>query len=789
MTRKEAGSNWPKSKVYSRACGSIGALRSTPKILRKFPATMERLFGFILAVSALLAPCSEPVRAQPAESYQAPSTKEMGELLAKIFREQDVATDPSKDAERATDLKLKLVNDTSWKDELRDRWALAENLLRAGDSAGAVEQIELIRERCEELSVRLGPYSEQQLRDTLALAYLRLGEQENCVQHHTQNSCIFPIAGSGVHQEKRGAEGAIRELTVTLQQDPQNLLARWLLNIAYMQLGKWPQEVPPQWVAAPELFKSEYDVGRFADVAGSVGVGVTGHAGGAVMEDFDGDGLLDLMISSSGPLDQLRFFHNNGDGTFTERTKEAGLVGEVGGLNLVAADYDNDGHPDVLVLRGGWWAEHGKYPMSLLRNNGNGTFEDVTKRAGLMSLHPTQTAAWADFDNDGWLDLFVGHEQTGQEKHPSQLFHNNHDGTFTEVGAANGLADLGFVKGVAWGDFNNDGRSDLYVSRKGQPNLLFRNDGPRDAKHPRADRWKFTDVTTQAGVAEPLHSFATWFFDYDNDGWPDIFAAGYYNDTLNDVGAFELGKPYKAETPRLYHNNHDGTFTDVTKQVHLDRAILAMGASFGDLDNDGWLDIYLGTGTSELEALLPNRMFRNDGGKSFQDVTTSGGFGHLQKGHAVAFGDIDNDGDEDVFEEIGGALPGDTYQSVLFENPGHGGHWISLELQGVTTNRAAFGARIEVTAETPEGPRHIYRTVGYGSSFGGNPIRQHIGLGDAKRVSQVDVTWPTSKTVQRFANVGMDTAYRIKEDAAELTKIEHEKLGLKHASVDEAHVH
>ncbi len=308
-----------------------------------------------------------------------------------------------------------------------------------------------------------------------------------------------------------------------------------------MQLGKWPQEVPKQWVAGPELFRSEYDIGRFPEVAGAVGLGFMDHAGGVAMEDFDGDGLLDLMISSSGPLDQLRFFHNNGDGTFTERTKEAGLTGEVGGLNLVAADYDNDGHPDLLVLRGGWWREHGKYPLSLLHNKGDGTFEDVTKQAGLMSLHPTQTAAWADFDNDGWLDLFVGHESTGPDKHPSQLFHNNHDGTFTEVGAANGLADLGFVKGVAWGDFNNDGWPDLYVSRKGQPNLLFRNDGPKDAKHPRADKWKFTDVTAQAGVAEPMHSFATLFFDYDNDGWPDIFVAGYYNDTLERHWRIRVG--------------------------------------------------------------------------------------------------------------------------------------------------------------------------------------------------------------------------------------------------------
>jgi len=227
-----------------------------------------------------------------------------------------------------------------------------------------------------------------------------------------------------------------------------------------------------------------------------------------------------------------------------------------------------------------------------------------------MLPHPTQTAAWADFDNDGWLDLFVGEESSPEEPNPSQLFHNNHDGTFTEMAAPMGLAQMGFVKGVAWGDFNNDGRPDLYISELNGHNRLFRNDGPATPGNSSGAFWKFTDVTESAGVATQTHSFATWFFDYDNDGWPDIFSAGYSTVLAQDVGAFEMGKPYKAATPRLYHNNHDGTFTDVTKDVHLDRAILTMGANFGDLDNDGFLDIYLGTGDSSYQALLPNRHIR-----------------------------------------------------------------------------------------------------------------------------------------------------------------------------------
>lgn len=751
------------------------------------PKFRTRLVLFILVLFILLL-CSVFFHAQltPAP-YQAPSTKKMSDRLQQIFRDQDLKTDPNKDAERAREVERQLATNPNLRDEIKLRLTLASFELRAGDSQVAIDHLLEVRSLAATHGVILAPAYKKQIRDLLAIAYMRLGEQENCVHYHGQESCLFPVRGSGVHQLTRGMEGAVRELTDALQENPADLKSRWLLNIAYMTLGRYPHDVPARWLIPASTFDSEYDIGHFKDVAPQAGILGVGHSGGVVMEDFDGDGLLDLMMSSSGPLDPLIFYHNNGDGTFSDRTAAAGLSAELGGLNLIAADYNNDGHPDVLVLRGGWWGQNGKYPMSLLRNNGDGTFDDVTEQAGLLSLHPTQTAAWADYDGDGWLDLYVGHEANTTENHPSQLFHNNRDGTFTEVAAPNGLANLGFVKGVAWGDFNNDGRPDLYVSVKGAANHLFRNDGPADPKHPRPDHWKFTDVTAQAGVAEPIHSFATWFFDYDNDGWPDLFVAGFYADTLDDIAAFEMGQPAKVETPRLYHNNHDGTFTDVTHPMKLDRAILVMGANFGDLDNDGWLDVYLGTGDVPFESLLPNRMFRNRDGKEFQNVTTAGGFGHLQKGHGIAFGDIENNGDEDVFEKMGGAAPGDTYSSVLYQNPGHGNHWISLELEGVQTNRSAFGARIRITAQTPKGKRQIFRTVGYGSSFGGNPLRQHIGLGKATRVTEIEVFWPVPGKSQVFHNIAANRAYRLRQGDARLTPQHYKRFSFRSAPVAEPH--
>ena len=691
---------------------------------------------------------------------RAASTRRMAELLERIYRDQDFKTDPNKAAERATYYRDLLANTAlDLRTELRARNELAENLMVAGDSAAAVEAIGNLRKFVAANSINLNPSFDSQVRHTLAMAYQRMGEEQNCLTNHNEQSCIYPIRGRGVHQNARGSEGAVREWTEILEKNANDLPARWLINIAYQTLGKM---APAKWLISSDFLKSEYEIGAFEDVAAGAGVAVTRRAGGAVAEDFDGDGYFDLMASSSGPRDQLRYLHSNGDGTFSDQTIAAGLEGETGGLNLIHADFNNDGYPDVVVLRGGWWAEHGKYPFSLLRNNGPDakgqiTFTDVTEAAGMLSFHPTQTAAWADFDGDGWLDLFVGHESNVRESHPSELWRNNHDGTFTNVAPALGLADLGYVKGVAWGDFNNDGRPDLYVSRKGAANLLFRNDGAKG----------FTDVAKTAGVSEPIQSFGVTFLDYDNDGWLDLLVLGYYTETLADIPALHIGLPNKAEVPRLYHNNGDGTFRDVTKAMGMDRVILPMGFGCGDLDNDGWLDCYFGTGAPEYETLLPNRMFRNDGGKRFQDVTQSGGFGQLQKGHAVSFADFNRDGHQDIFEVLGGAFPGDSYVSALLKNPGHAGHWLGLRLEGVASNRSAIGARVKTVLADG---RTIHRVVQPGGSFGDSPLELHVGLGASSRVKAVQVRWPSGR-VQEMTGFDVDRVYLMREGSSAVKNV------------------
>lgn len=652
---------------------------------------------------------------------------------------------------------------------LQLRLRLARELLWDGRSLEAHDELKAISSALAQRSLRSQPplsaVRPEQVDQLTALAGLRIGEQANCLSQHTPESCLFPIEGSGVHADTAGSLSAIEVLTAQLRERPHRLDIRWLLNIAYMTIGRYPVGVPARWRIPPRTFVSDYDIGRFPNLASQRGADLEGLAGGVSLEDFDGDGRLDLIVSSWGIRDQLVYLRNEGDGRFSNRTEQAGLAGETGGLNLSHGDYDNDGHPDLLVLRGGWLDSLAIFPNSLLRNRGDGSFEDVTKAAGVYSEQPGQTAAWADFDGDGWLDLFVGNETDGQgERHPCQLYHNQRDGTFRDIATATGLADLGFVKGVTWGDYDNDGRPDLYVSRMGQLNLLFHNDG---AGIPDGAPWKFSEVAARAGVTEPKFSFPTWFFDYDNDGWLDLFVAAWDGATLGQIAGHTLGMKVEVEHPRLFRNQRDGTFLDVTKESGLDRVLLAMGANFGDLDNDGFLDLYVGTGAPDLSILMPNRMFRNLAGRSFQDVTTSGGFGHLQKGHGIAFGDIDSDGDQDIVAVMGGWYSGDVAPNALFVNPGHGNHWITLRLRGDRANRLAVGARIQVIVRDAHGLRHIHRQVGTGGSFGSSSLQQEIGLGRALSIVSIEIAWPGSGTTQRFVGLALDRIYELHEDDAE----------------------
>jgi len=411
---------------------------------------------------------------------------------------------------------------------------------------------------------------------------------------------------------------------------------------------------------------------------------------------------------------------------------------------------------------------------SAVSGNDGAQFVDVTEKAGITfehrhggggDKHIMETvgggASLWDYDGDGDLDIYFlnGAPLPGYlgPQSLSNALYRNDGGRFVDVTEEAGLTEPGYSMGCVVADYDNDGDIDLYVSNIG-PNRLFQNQG--DAT--------FIDVTAAAGVGQPSkRSFATRFFDYDNDGWLDLLAAPY--DTfrgfsLDLVVADYLGRKIPgAEYPRLYRNQGDGTFKNVTRQLGLETVLLAMGANFGDLDNDGWLDFYLGTGYPFYEALMPNRMFRNRQGHGFADVTTAGGFGHLQKGHAIVFADLENDGDQEGLQQMGGSFPGDAFGNALFANPGFGNHWVKLSLVGVHTNRFGLGARIRVDIVEQGKRRSIYRRVSSGATFGGNPFRREIGLGTAGSIEAIEIYWPASDTTQRFEGLKVDQWIEVTE--------------------------
>ena len=457
-----------------------------------------------------------------------------------------------------------------------------------------------------------------------------------------------------------------------------------------------------------------------------------------------------------------------------DHTAQAGLADQLGGLNLIQTDYNNDGCLDIFVLRGAW-----EFPQrpSLLRNNCDGTFTDIAAASGLSLPLQTQTGVWADIDNDGLSrSLFVGNENG-----PSHLYRNKGDGTFEEyLLTAAGIdtrrlhvraslplimtttVTLIFMFPTSTGDhflYHNN----LYGTRS--PTLALQAAGVQ-ASRGKVSLHGFSIMTTTAGpvVCNQPTTTSRW---------------------MRSVRSYLSLPPNADDAEALQESRSNGAFRDVTADVGLDRVFMPLGANFGDIDTDGYLDIYLGgnTGNPSYASLLPNVLLHNKEGKFFTDVTASSGTGELHKGHGVAFADIDNDGDEDLLTEIGGAVLGDSHAFRLFENPGNGNDWISLHLVGVKTNRAAIGARIKVTVQDQgQPPRFIFRTVGSGGSFGASPLTQHIGLGKAARILDLEITWPVSKTGQHFSNVAADQFLEIKEFAKDYEKLERRafRLGRPH---------
>jgi len=570
------------------------------------------------------------------------------------------------------------------------------------------------------------------------------------------------------------------------------LLGSRILDVLTTPLWRWTGIPVLQAATAPHPEESSPVI--FVDVAREAGLNVPNVWGGVkhkkyIVEakgsglaffDYDQDGWIDIYLTNGdrlpgeepypdGKTPTQHLFKNNRDGTFTDVTEKAGLVRTGWGTGACVGDYDNDGWDDLFCC---YWGHN-----VLWHNNGDGTFTDVTKKAGLWEerVRWGSGCSWLDYDRDGFLDLFVcNYIELDLEKVPvpgqtgycqwkgipvmcgprglpggmNILYHNSGDGTFTDVSEKAGILKPGprySITAVSY-DFDNDGWPDIYVAVDSEPSILFRNqhDGT------------FEDIAVMAGCAynedgQEQAGMGVGVGDYDCDGWLDIFKTNFTDDT-----------------PDLYHNNGDGTFTDVTFVAGLgvNTQNVCWGAGFMDYDNDGWTDIFHVTGHVYPEIIeyhldtqftSPRFVYRNLGNGRFKDVSKDMGPGVNARfaSRGCAFGDYDNDGDIDVL-----ILNMNDYPSLLRNDGGNKNNWVKIKLLGTKCNRTAIGARVRVVT----GQHAQIDEVHTGTSvMSQSDLRLHFGLGQAKQADLIEVKWPTTQKVEKFTNVEANQFLTIKE--------------------------
>ena len=544
-----------------------------------------------------------------------------------------------------------------------------------------------------------------------------------------------------------------------------NSVDQWLFHVALAQIDQTKERLPPFPegmlfpVQEPKIDPANPPLLAFEDIAPKLGIHHLNGNGTVAWGDIDGDGKLDLIVSGSGTF--IRVYRNDGD-RFTDVTNEVGLANVPSGYSLNLVDYDNDGWLDLYISLNGW---SGPYP-NLLFHNEHGKFVNVSKKSGLDDPGSGFVSLWADLDNDGWLDVVIANGVLKDGSVP-QIYRNNRDGTFTNVTKAAGLhepASYGAI-GVALGDYDKDGRVDILINGlAGAPNRLYHNDG----------NWHFTEVARKAGVMQAAHNgFVCFFFDYNNDGWPDILTTSLapWESVVDGLkkGYAPSPRSIHPDSSRLFRNNRDGTFTDVTFEAKLYYPTGTMGAGVADVDNDGYVDVYLGTGDPQMSRLEPNRFFHNNGDGTFSDLTNYVGFARPgNKGHGVAFVDIDNDGDLDIFAQLGGHYPGDHAYNAFYRNlKGNRNNWLEVDLQGVKSNRFAVGAQLTVKA----GDLLVYREVKGSEGFGAtSPYRQHFGLGKKTKIDSLEIRWPSGME-HTFSSLDVNQIIAVREDGREWKKV------------------
>ena len=480
----------------------------------------------------------------------------------------------------------------------------------------------------------------------------------------------------------------------------------------------FPLRVPVHWMVFCLL--SSFSLGKFASaqsftkiVSGAiVNDGASSH--GAVWADYDNDGFADLFVCNRSGNNLL--YRNNGNGTFTKIA--TGSIVNDGGDSVMAAwgDYDNDGFLDLYV------SNRSSQTNFLYHNKANDTFERVFSSALVADALTTDAPAWGDYDNDGWLDLFVA----GETGVGNSLFHNNRDGTFTKITVGAIATDQGNSRAAAWGDYDNDGYLDLFVSNIQLPSFLYHNNGSGT----------FTRITVGSIVSNIADSHSAAWGDYNNDGYLDLYVG-------ND----------NAQNNYLYRNNGDGTFTQINSGQIVNDGGGSRGVCWGDYDNDGWLDMFVANGASGNDFL-----YHNNGNGTFTKITTGPVVTDGLSGYGCAWEDYDNDGYLDLFVANHVGL-----NDLLYHNDGGSNRWLKVKCVGVASNRAGIGARVSIIHSTGGNLITQIRDITSGDGFSSqHGLIAKFGIGQSERVSKVIVRWP-SGTIQTLKEIAVNQTLVVRE--------------------------
>lgn len=488
-----------------------------------------------------------------------------------------------------------------------------------------------------------------------------------------------------------------------------------------------------------DRFSSEPEAVTFTDVSAEAGVDENNCSWGAAWADYDGDGNVDIM--TVGHLTRpnvsiCQVWHNNGDGTFTDVTSQAGLAHLGGDAHGPCwADFDGDGKLDLYVAKG----TDKSRPINrneLWRNNGDGTFTNIAASSGVQGIGARNRGAYAvDYNGDGLLDIFTPSFFRIESAEPNLLFRNDGGFQFTEVAEQAGIAREGIENRTsAWADFDGDGLIDVFIAKVG---VLYKNLGDGT----------FADVTAAAGITTSEFAQCGAWGDYDYDGYPDLYV------TMADADEASA-----AMQGILYHNNGDGTFTDVTLTSGAINRASALGVTWGDYDNDGNLDLYI---VNTDRANTPNRLFRNNGNGTFSDRASAAGVEAKKggRGSDATFVDYNNDGFLDLFVCNGAGATYGPY--ILYRNEGNGNNWLEVALTGQQSNRDGIGAKLILTAEH----RTQFREYTEQHYMAQNHIPVHFGLPHATIVDSLTIKWPSGIT-QTLTNIPINQLITVTEPAS-----------------------